>query len=968
MDNRALVGRVDGLMKMPALSRNLFLALSFSGMGLCSQDLISLETGSFILCLNKDGRTVCFVDRASGKDYFDDANPTAFAEIRGGTGTFHSQTAEYDGEFLTVGFGASAGQVVFRIESRDRCLVIEVLSVSWEGAEELTFAAVPLALKGTFAEAFAVSPLALNLQTNCHQIPGVSSSLSGFIAYRRFGFAGARGAIIAAPPSELRDALKAAVQAAPDLVVSPRGGPWALDATLNQGSYLIDVAGTINEENVEEWIEAAEKIGATQIDFHGGRGFRWGDLELNRDVYPRGRESLRAVVDAIHDAGMAAGLHTYAFFIAKDTPWVTPIPNPDLDIDSTFTLAADLSEADDLLPVEETTESMSAITGFQVRNSVTLRIGDELITFSAIDKHPPYAFRGCVRGAYGTTPAHHARGARVSHVKECFGLFVPRGDSTLFAEVAQRTADLYNECGFDMLYLDALDGSDILDGWKNAWHYAASFTYELARRLDKPAVMEMSTFTHHLWCVRSRMQAWDCPMRGFKQFVDGHVFHNQQWELAFFPTHLGWWGIFDWNGIQPERSMLDDFEYLCVKALATGSSISYVAGVTPETLRRGNVGRFAAMARRYEDLRRAGTVPKSVREALAKPGTEYTLEMEEEEDWRFRPVTYSKQTFGARQGESDWVVHNPYGPQPLRLRIEALLSVANPTSPENRVLVDWADIESLEADTQQGVKASLESAGEVPGSSEEAVVLVAQNDSAEKGCAWATFRHEFEEPLDLKKTGLGLWVEGDGQAAVLNLQLQSPKHLGGGFTDRYLNLDFTGWRYVELIETESDALSDYEWRHTRRRKDWSAETIQSLMRFFYPMYHIWVDYSQISSLTLGINNLPVGKTVRVGLGFVQAIPLCAEKLTNPSVTLGGETLTFPVELESGSFLEFQTMDDCRVYDSKGEDLGAVIPAGEIPLLRSGENMFHFENEGQDRSPGRARVTVMMQGKPLNPLD
>ena len=37
-------------------------------------------------------------------------------------------------------------------------------------------------------------------------------------------------------------------------------------------------------------------------------------------------------------------------------------------------------------PVEETTKDMSTLTGFQVRNSVTVQIDDELITYGGISK------------------------------------------------------------------------------------------------------------------------------------------------------------------------------------------------------------------------------------------------------------------------------------------------------------------------------------------------------------------------------------------------------------------------------------------------------------------------------------------------------------------------------------------------------------------------------------------------------
>ena len=67
---------------------------------------------------------------------------------------------------------------------------------------------------------------------------------------------------------------------------------------------------------------------------------------LIADDRPRSRDGLRALAAAwpaveimgeagefkrydIQDGlGIAAGLHTYAFFIAKDCPWVTPVPDP----------------------------------------------------------------------------------------------------------------------------------------------------------------------------------------------------------------------------------------------------------------------------------------------------------------------------------------------------------------------------------------------------------------------------------------------------------------------------------------------------------------------------------------------------------------------------------------------------------------------------------------------------------------
>ena len=132
------------------------------------------------------------------------------------------------------------------------------------------------------------------------------------------------------------------------------------------------------------------------------------------------------------------------------------------------------------------------------------------------------------------------------------GLFAPDPDSTLLAEVAGHTADTFNECGFDMIYLDALDGEDVLAGRENAWHYGSKFAVEIANRLNKPALFEMSTFHHHLWYIRARMGAWDHPNRSHKEFIDIHAAGNLSGGKTFLPMNLGWWAVKVWAGPQSE--------------------------------------------------------------------------------------------------------------------------------------------------------------------------------------------------------------------------------------------------------------------------------------------------------------------------------------------------------------------------------------------------------------------------------
>ncbi|MBI4584537.1 MAG: hypothetical protein HY717_11015 [Planctomycetes bacterium] len=383
-------------------------------------DFLRLEVGS-------SGRCLGFTDKGSGKDYLareagGAGAPLARIRLRGRE---FPATAAAGGDRLTLRFGEAGVIASLSFAAEKKYLTAEVVSLEGPkdgpAVEEFIFLDIPLALRGLLAEPFAGCALALNLKTNVGELPGPAGRLRAS-CYPRFGFAGAKAAILGCPTEAMRRVMQEAVSAAPELPHSPIGGPWAIEAEINRGSYLFNF-GNLTEQTVEDWIRLAQGLGMNQIDFHGGGSFRFGDCEPNRDMYPRGRASLKAVINRLHEAGLKAGLHTYAFFIDKRCPWVTPVPDLRLGKDASFTLAEPLAADGKTVLVAEPTGEMSAVTGFFVRNSAVLQIGDELLIYSGVKKDPPYAFTGCQRGACGTRASAHEKGAEAHHLKECFGLF-----------------------------------------------------------------------------------------------------------------------------------------------------------------------------------------------------------------------------------------------------------------------------------------------------------------------------------------------------------------------------------------------------------------------------------------------------------------------------------------------------------------------------------------------------------------
>jgi hypothetical protein len=134
-----------------------------------------------------------------------------------------------------------------------------------------------------------------------------------------------------------------------------------------------------------------------------------------------------------------------------------------------------------------------------------------------------------------------------------------------------------------------------------------------------------------------------------------------------------------------------------------------------------------------------------------------------------------------------------------------------------------------------------------------------------------------------------LWVEGDGLGELIAIRLESPRHLAfGAIAERYLTVDFTGRRLVTLVETESTRWNDYLWNDGKGA---------------YNVYRETIDFAAVESISVWLQNLPPHRETKCRLGDIQALPLAATAIKNPQLTVAGRTVSFPIELKPGSWIE-----------------------------------------------------------------
>jgi len=922
----------------------------------CSRDgSITLDTGSFAYVIAPDGKNLHFIDSSTGVDYCRQDSPSFCMELKTVGGAVHTPSTVTFRDGILAAFFDSAGVTArIRVTGHDRHLVLMVESVEGEaGVESLTFINLPLTLKGKPDEPFGACSFALDTITRVPELPALQSHPRA-TCYGRYGMQGSHAALVGAPPDDMLPTLRGIVEGADELPHVDVAGAWAREVPFNHGSYLFNF-GTLTEENVDEWIDMATSLGFNQIDNHGGgtRFFRFGDFHLNEEKWPGGWKTYKRIVGRLHDAGIGSILHTYAFFIDKQSEYVTPAPHPGLDAFRSFTLAEPVDESATELRVIESTADVSTITGFFERNSVTLHIGDELVTFGGVTKDKPYTFTGCTRGAYGTKASAHPAETKVRHLKECFGLFVPDCESPLFEEIARRHAGIVDDCGFDGFYLDAIDGSDILRGRSESWYWGQKFVYLIYKHLKKPVGMEMSAMWHQMWNFRTRWQAWDYPSRGHKRFVDVHADAVNSGLLL--PMHLGWWNFLSFSPPQVEPTYPDVIEYLGCRLIGFDAGLSLTGAVNAEQL--GTVPlyrRLVDLLKTYEDLRHADYFDDSVKARLREPGKEFTLFRDAGDRWRFKPVMYARHSITAPVDRSNaWTVENGFGAQPASLRIEALMSAGPYDATGNITLAGCSgSLDGFTMTAAEGVTFGTSSSTDVPTSIPSGVTLRAKSTGAvPRNASWAKAVKTFNPPLDLNKhQAIGVWINGDGKGEILNFRLESPRHIAyGAVADRYVTVDFTGWRYIELIETESERWSDYVWNDGKG---------------MYNVYRELIHFDVVESLSIWYNNLPPGEEAVCTIGPVNALPMVPCTLKNPTVTVNGTTVVFPVTMKSGDVIEYGGAGKCIHYGPKGEVLAEITPSGGTPFLKAGTNSVSFKYAAVGGPTPRARVTVIGYGDPL----
>jgi hypothetical protein len=372
--------------------------------------------------------------------------------------------------------------------------------------------------------------------------------------------------------------------------------------------------------------------------------------------------------------------------------------------------------------------------------------------------------------------------------------------------------------------------------------------------------------------------------------------------------------------------------------------LSFIITTLPEVARQDE---YFQMVHNYEALRAAGSVPAGVKSQLRTSGHEFHLITTPTISIIKRDNLIHKIT-SLSDGSSSWQVNNQFGGQSAKFRIHALhsdLTAAYDGGP-SVLVTDFSGLPGEYALTRAANVTS--SMTYVPGTG---CTYTATNNSATSSGAWAGASKSFSPLLDISGgyDTIGVWVNGDGKGEILNFQYAQPE-----YDDHYVTIDFTGWKYFELFLRERDADNYYNY----------------VWPYGYPgcygLHYFVVPRDDISIFNIYYNNIPPGQTVSCQIRPVKALLTESISITNPLISINGTTITFPVTLQSGEYLEFNSMTDCKHYDGHGTLLGYVTPSGTVPTLNAGNNTVIFNGSGASGYNTRANVTMFIDGPQIYP--
>jgi hypothetical protein len=682
-----------------------------------------------------------------------------------------------------------------------------------------------------------------------------------------------------------------------------------------------------------------------------------GHVDINRAVFPRGEEDLRAFSDELATKGMQLKIHYVSGGIGKSDSHRIGT-KPDRRLASWAKAAVAKPVAPDDAAIALTPSSRVTWTGGKGSNLGrpnglpaffefhVVRLDDELIEVGAFENSDSgdWLLTGCRRGAFGTIKAAHARGGVAAALVVPYNQnFVPDNDSPLLEEMAKEYAGMLERC---RIAHTEYDGAEI-HCYNGNWGYR-KFATLVYQNLPQPVTAHDSSGGAPRAYFEYRFNSSRRLMRGLCPF-----------------THSGWNAPVQLDSqSRKASSMLDAQFFLSQGHYGGGLGLCRpepMFSVSADSLKTfGLTDRmiqaildWKAVSRLLTEDQHSQLQASFQRTSEGMPGRNHHLQSPVVHEARKTATGYNLvpvRVLTRAKGDIPWQLgqeHGPIGPRqflktgdrielvnPERPQIPGFLirvlwgfaqqgptvtaTASNATTPPpppadsqftagNDAARTKAQVAKPNLRMMPNDKQNVRNQGSSTVTREGDLLRVVAAPAGEKAVWENSELPSWGSELDMSgRRGVGLEVNGDGSGATLLIQVR-----GHGMRDYAVPIDFTGRRWIEIPNGEV-AWAQGCW-------GWRMETKSC-------------NYEKIGAVHLGFGFVPPRSKPSVTVARLQALAEIPVTLTNPVLTLGTRRVTMMGTVSSGEYLEYQGGDTASVCDANWNPLRtmSVSGAGEIP--------------------------------------
>jgi hypothetical protein len=631
---------------------------------------ITIENPEFRLIIGTNGRAISLLHKPTGQECLQkDSNIPVFAFTQyrpydvenfliypAKSKTFYADTVYRVGDDLIVGFALEAQVATIALKITDDYIGFTLKSIDYDKGkklrdkrrteiDEFTLLQLPVKDRQYFGEWLnviwdkdvAVNVLATDPFAKIDNIPykGFHILQAGMEANVRLMGVGA--ALITTSKEKLLDRI--------DRLEKDFNLPLGVQSRRNEAyKYSYYELRNVTTQNIDENIAFAKQGGfRTMVIYYTDFASSMGHLPW-RPEYPNGIADLQTITRKIKDAGLIPGFHIHYNKATKNDAYVTPVPDPRLNLVRIFTLAEAIDTRSSVITVEENPD------GCTLENERRfLKIGNELITYENYTTTLPYQFTGCNRGALATRTSGFEKGFKFGLLDvDTWPIFVRFDQYTsIQQEVAEHIGKIYKDAGFQFVYFDGAEDVNL-----PYWYTASKSMLTMYNCLTPPPLFSEGAIKPHFgWHILSRGNAFDIfPIPVIKEATKKFPAAEARYLAQDFTSiNFGW---LDYRaprkgstGMQP-----DMYEYICSRSAAWDCPISLV-GNLQQLKTHPRTHDNLEVIRRWEEARIQNIFTDKQKAELKNLDQEHILLINEKGEFELQPYKQIKEIAGTDNNE-----------------------------------------------------------------------------------------------------------------------------------------------------------------------------------------------------------------------------------------------------------------------------------------------------------------------------